>query len=148
MILIYFNKEIHLQPYSILGLIILGFLHLAGGNFLVGGFKLYQTSILSIPYDKIVHFVGSFIITFIVYNLVKPFLEKKNRTKIYPAFFIVFLISVGLGAMVEIVEFLATVIFERTIVGNYANNALDLVANTLGALIASGISVKHLIKKL
>ena len=44
--------------------------------------------------------------------------------------------GLGLGAVNEIVEFTATVITPNTGVGGYVNNALDLVTDLLGAVIA------------
>ncbi|MCK5082487.1 MAG: hypothetical protein KAR31_06230, partial [Candidatus Omnitrophica bacterium] len=45
--------------------------------------------------------------------------------------------SMGLGAVNEIVEFLAMVFVPETNVGGYVNTALDLVANLTGSLIAA-----------
>ncbi len=42
----------------------------------------------------------------------------------------------GLGAIVEIIEFIATLTIEQNGVGSYRNNMLDLVANFLGSLFA------------
>jgi len=44
--------------------------------------------------------------------------------------------GLGLGALNEIVEFIITVVVQSTGVGSYVNNALDLVFNFVGALIA------------
>jgi hypothetical protein len=43
----------------------------------------------------------------------------------------------GLGAINEIIEFVATVVVPETGVGGYVNNALDLCWNGVGATIAA-----------
>lgn len=137
LVLILFSKKIHLKTSSIIGLLILGFFHLAGGNFIIGGLRLYQTSKFFIPYDKLVHFIGSFILAIIAYNHLYPILKRKKTKQKTIIFFLVVLIATGLGAIIEIIEFLATLIFQNTIVGDYANNAVDLIANILGAIAAT-----------
>ncbi len=143
LILFVYYEKIHLKAPLLAGLIILAFLHLAGGNIVIKGLKLYQTSVLILPYDKIVHVFGAFVITLIAYNFIQESLVKKDRRKTILIGFIVLMIGIGLGAIVEIVEFLATLFFQNTIVGDYANNAADLVANSLGALIAVIFSLWH-----
>jgi len=44
--------------------------------------------------------------------------------------------AMGLGAVNEIIEFIAVVVFPNTNVGGYINTALDLVFNALGAIVA------------
>jgi uncharacterized membrane protein YjdF len=146
-VLLLFYKKIHLKIPMLIGLIILGFLHLAGGNFSINGFKLYQTSLSVIPYDKIVHTFGSFIITVISYNFIHETLSKADKKKAYLIGFIIIMTGLGIGAIVEIFEFLATIIFENTIVGNYANNATDLIANAAGAIIAAAFALAHFKKQ-
>lgn len=46
------------------------------------------------------------------------------------------LIGMGLGAMNEVIEFVATVIFPDTNVGGYDNTGWDLVSNLTGCIIA------------
>ena len=45
--------------------------------------------------------------------------------------------GMGIGALNEIIEFAAVVIFGQTGVGGYWNTALDLVFNLLGAIAAT-----------
>lgn len=141
--LLFFYEKIHLKMPMLIGLIAMSFLHLAGGNLELKGLKLYQTAWLMIPYDKIVHVFGAFVITLIAYNFIHESLVAKDKKKSLLVGFIVLMIGVGLGAFVEMVEFLATVLFQSTIVGDYFNNAADLVANFSGALIAVIFSVWH-----
>ena len=141
-------KKIHLKISMAAGLLILGFLHLAGGNIIVNGLRLYQTSLFIIPYDKIVHVFGSFVVTIIVYNLMLPMLSRRYIEKrIIFIGLLVFIAGVGVGALSEIVEFIATLVVKHNIVGDYANNAADLIANSIGALIASVVSSIHFKRK-
>ena len=143
---VFYNK-IHLKIPLLTGLTILALLHLAGGNIIDNGLRLYQTSVYSIPYDKIVHVFGSFVVTLIAYNFIERTLDREDRKKTLLVGFIILMIGVGAGAIVEIIEFLATLIFDNTIVGDYANNAGDLVANLVGVLAALVFSLHHFTKK-
>ncbi len=51
----------------------------------------------------------------------------------------------GLGAVNEIIEFIAVVVFPNTNVGGYVNTALDLVFNAAGAITA--MVLVHLVIK-
>jgi hypothetical protein len=44
--------------------------------------------------------------------------------------------AMGLGAVNEIIEFIAVVVFPNTNAGGYVNTALDLVFNGAGAIFA------------
>jgi uncharacterized membrane protein YjdF len=142
-LLLIFYKALHLKFHLLIGLFILGLLHSFGGTFIINGLPLYQGSITTIPYDKIVHFFGSFIVALIAYNFIYPALIKKEQKNKGFVFLTVFLITVGVGAIIEIIEFIATISFQKTIVGDYQNNILDLVANALGAIFASLFYLKH-----
>jgi hypothetical protein len=48
-----------------------------------------------------------------------------------------------LGTLGEIVEFIGTLMISQTIVGDYANNAGDLVANLIGAIMASIVAINQ-----
>ena len=50
------------------------------------------------------------------------------------------LVANGAGAMVEMVEYAGSIIFEQTSVGDYANNMLDLVANLVGSIVAVAVA--------
>ena len=48
----------------------------------------------------------------------------------------VFFITIGISSFVEIIEFIASVLFDNTIIGSYKNNVGDLIINALGTLVA------------
>ena len=125
------------------GLSVWGFLHMAGGGIRVGNDVLYGLHVLPITgagdsyilrFDQIVHAYGFAVATLVVYHLLKPYLSQKVNWKVvYP---LIAAAGMGLGAVNEIVEFIAVVVFPNTGVGGYYNTALDLVFNAIGAVCA------------
>ncbi len=129
--------------YVILGgLSLWGFLHMAGGGIRVGDSVLYAYHLIPIvgsgeyfilKYDQAVHMFGFGVATLVAYHLLKPQLtERWNRSVVYT---FVALAGMGLGVVNEIVEFIPTLLVE-TGVGGYGNTLLDLIFNTLGAILA------------
>jgi putative membrane protein len=126
------------------GLAIWGFLHMAGGGVRVGDGVLYALELIPIAgsgdayvlkFDQVVHAFGFAVATLVVFHLLRPYLgERVNWKIVYP---IIALGGMGLGVVNEIVEFVAVVIFPETGVGGYYNTALDLVFNTIGAVLAT-----------
>ena len=51
--------------------------------------------------------------------------------------FAIVLMGMGLGALNEVVEFIATILLPETNVGGYINTGWDLVANLVGATSAA-----------
>jgi|SRR3989344_3071847 len=136
--------------YAVLwGLSIWGLLHMIGGGVSVGGKVLYALELIPIwvtenfyvlKYDQFVHGYLYFVMTFVVYHLLKKNLNGKfNNWIIYP---VVVLASVGISTLNEIAEFAAVLALPQTGVGGYFNTAWDLVFNTLGAILA--VIVLHL----
>lgn len=118
------------------------FLHLSGGSFYIRGIKLYDLILIPIigepfnlfKYDQFVHFFCYVVLTLFIYTIVKKMSDKNTSKKLIG--FISILSGVGLGAFNEIIEFSTVVFFQATGVGGYFNNALDLVFNFLGSLVA------------
>ncbi len=123
-------------------------LHLSGGSFYVNGTKLYDLILIPIlgepfnflKYDQFVHFFCYVVLTLFVYAIIKKMSRKETSKKLIG--FISVLSGVGIGAFNEIIEFLTVVFFQATGVGGYYNNALDLVFNTLGAMLGAWISLR------
>ena len=143
-LILYTNKKIN-YPNSILwGLTAWSLLHMSGGGIYINGRKLYALMIYPIvgePYnifkfDQFVHIVGFFVATLVVYHLIKPKLVKDHKWVALSI--VVVMAGFGLGALNEVVEFIATVITPETGVGGYENTALDLVSNLIGAVLAMG----------
>jgi putative membrane protein len=132
-------------PLSMLwALSIWGLLHMAGGGVPVGDSVLYSAQVvpLSPPdgewtflkYDQIVHAYGFGVTAWVLWHLMRrhyPVLDGTWTIYTYPA-----LAAMGLGAVNEIIEFIAVLSVPDTNVGGYVNTALDLVFNAAGAVLA------------
>jgi len=142
-VLIYFtNEKTKLSNGVLWGLAVWALLHLSGGLLVVNGSVLYKFVLINIfensnfiilRFDQFVHFFGFFIATFLCYDLIKPHLGGELTLKIS---FLIFLMSVGLGSINEVIEFMAVLIMPETGVGGYYNTLWDLVFNSLGSLLA------------
>jgi hypothetical protein len=130
-------------PPILWGLSIWGLLHMAGGGIPVGQGVLYDLillplvsrgEIMILRYDQAVHCFGFGVTTLVGFHLLSPYLNEKTNWKVI--YLILAGFGMGMGALNEIVEFLATVLIPNTGVGGYVNTALDLVFNFLGSLIA------------
>ena len=125
------------------GLSIWGLLHMSGGGLIINGDVLYNLEIIKLfnigdtfvfKFDQFVHAFGFGVTTLVAYHILKPYLNKKTNWKVvYP---LLVLISMGLGALNEIAEFIATISFSAVNVGGYYNTILDIIFNTIGAIIA------------
>lgn len=114
-----------------------GFLHLLGGNLYIGGIRLYDYDFFFLGYDNMVHAFGMFLVTIIVYNLLSRHLSNEVKKRRISLGLILLLLSMGVGATAELFELLAVLYFDAgPRVGDYFNNAFDLVYNALGSFIA------------
>jgi putative membrane protein len=120
-------------------------LHMSGGGLYIRGTKLYEIILIPISksysifrYDQFVHIVGFGVATLVMHHLLEPLLRKDIDRKTALSIVIV-MAGLGVGALNEIIEFLATVLVPETGVGGYTNTALDLVADFVGALGAAAI---------
>jgi hypothetical protein len=81
-----------------------------------------------------VHFYGFGITAWVLWHLLQrnfPVLHGTTSLLVFPV-----LSAIGLGAVNEIIEFIAVVVFPNTNVGGYVNTALDLVFNAAAAITA------------
>lgn len=126
------------------GLSIWGLAHMAGGSIQIGNGVLYNLHLIPIidrgelfilRFDQVVHAFGFAVSTLVGWHLLKPYIDEKksNYKVIYP---LLICIAMGLGALNEIVEFLAVVIVPDTNVGGYFNTGLDLISNMIGSILA------------
>lgn len=123
-----------------------GFLHMAGGTVPIPE-SLADGEIpvlyalrphASMPrYDQFIHVYGFFAAALAAFDALEDaFRSRTNGAPLRVSFGIasaVALISIGLGAINELVEFVATLIMEETGVGGYVNTGWDLVSNAIGA---------------
>lgn len=138
--------------WILIGLSFWGFLHMAGGGIVVNGDVLYAFEIFKIfeigdtyvlKFDQFVHAFGFCITTLVAWHLLKDSLKESFS---YPIVYgIIWFVAMGAGALNEVVEFIAVVLFPETGVGGYYNTALDLVFNGIGGFI--GIFIIHFRRK-
>ncbi len=131
------------DPLILTGLSLWGLAHMAGGSLRVGGRALYQLSVwhligegdsLVFKFDQLVHFFGFGVASLVFFHLLRPYLRPTVNWKV--VYLLIVLGGSGFGALNEVVEFIAVVLFKQTGVGGYYNTALDLVFNLLGAVAA------------
>jgi hypothetical protein len=106
--------------------------NLAGGVLLVGDGTLYGATVIgAIRYDKVFHALATGVAGWASYEAVKRW----GIARTGAAIFVAVMMAGGAGAFVEIIEYVGSVVFENTSVGDYGNNMLDLVANTAGSIV-------------
>ena len=140
------HKELHLTPHILIGLAIVIILHLLGLYVNIGGVRLYDFYLIEnlIKYDNITHFFSTFLVAIAGYNLLKPHLDHKVEYNKFLFCFIIILLAMGLGAINELIEFGLVIFLGRAAeVGNYFNNAIDLLFNFFGAIIAGFFIQPH-----
>ncbi len=151
------HRRAHFTTGALWGLSLWGFLHLAGGTVPVpvemaqindadkSSAVLYGLWLIPpdrFKYDNLVHAYGFFIATIALWQATRRFLAPGTRPTL--AFAVLLLCAgMGLGATNEIIEFIATRVFPETGVGDYANNAIDLIYNAIGAGVATAIIWWH-----
>ena len=121
------------------GLTIWGLLHMAGGNILAGDDVLYGLQLIPVVlrYDQLVHAFGFGTATLVCHHLLKPYLrEGIDRWRTLAV--LIVLMGCGLGAVNEIIEFIAVKTVPETHVGGYDNTLWDLIFNLIGGLLAVG----------
>jgi hypothetical protein len=131
-------ENFHLSSSILFGLAILGFFHLMGGNVYPGGIRLYDHYFWIFRYDNLVHFLGGFMMLLISYSMLAPHFKNIKHRRPFAFSFILILFTLGAGAVVEMTELLSVIFLNAgPRVGDYFNNAFDLVFNLLGAVSAS-----------
>jgi hypothetical protein len=110
-------------------------LHLAGGLVRIGDDVLYNATAGGqvLRYDHLAHAVGIFVGTCLLWELLVRGSGAAART---PLVVLALLAGLGLGALNETIEFLATVSSGGGHVGGYTNTGWDLVVNALSGATA------------
>ena len=126
-------------PISLLWLLaVVGLVNLMGGVMLTDdGKPLYAEGMIGpLPFDKVFHALAGFALTFIAWHVLVSFAGEGYS--LIGLLTMNFLVVMGGGAVVEIAELIGTAI-SNVSVGDYGNNALDLVANATGALVGCAL---------
>ena len=126
-------------PASILVMLQIGILmHFAGGLVFSGGERLYDCRFIGVRYDKYVHFFNAFTVSLLVVFMFRT--RRLFSERCLPV--VTVLTVLGLGAVVELAEYVVYCTVPRNGVGGYDNNLQDLFANLGGAVIAM-LLLKH-----
>jgi hypothetical protein len=117
---------------------LVGLGNMVGGVFLVGGEPLYIAEVIGpIRYDKIFHAAAAGAMVIIAWEAMKRWAGEGYSYG--PMLFVMtFLVVMGGGAVVEIAELIGSSVSDVS-VGDYWNNAYDLVANATGAAVVIGV---------
>jgi hypothetical protein len=112
---------------------LVGLGNMAGGVLLVDGVPLYTAALIGdLRYDKIFHVLAAAALTIVAWEAMKRWAGDgyhRGGLLLYT-----WLVVMGGGAVVEIAELIGSTL-SNVSVGDYGNNALDLVANALGATV-------------
>lgn len=148
LLILFTNKKVQYPNWVLWGLTVWAILHMSGGGVYLGELRLYELILIPISesyeilkYDQFVHIVGFAVATFVVWVLLKPHLKTPINYWVSISI-VVIMAGLGMGALNEIIEFLATVITPETGVGGYNNTSLDLVADLIGAIAAMAVIKK------
>jgi len=110
--------------------------------------KIFDLYLISATFDKYLHAFGIYSLVLFVYTIMKQFTKMDFKSWLNKFIFLV-LVGISLGAIFEILEFLADTIITQKLPNqpNLLDTDLDLIADVVGALIAAlhicFISRKH-----
>jgi hypothetical protein len=116
---------------------IVGMGNMLGGVLLVDGQPLYMAEVIgTLRYDKVFHALAAGAMVLIAWEAMKRW--SGGVQHFGGQLLLTWLVVMGGGAVVEIAELIGSTT-SGVDVGDYENNALDLVANGLGAAIGIGV---------
>lgn len=123
-----------------------GLMHVLGGavtidNGVLFGYHIYPFLDLGgefyiLKYDQVVHFYLYGVVALMALHLLR---KVSGSGHFWLLASMAILVSLGVSALNEIMEFLIAVTVERNGVGGYENAMLDLIFNFSGALFAIGV---------
>lgn len=112
---------------------LVGLGNMLGGVLLVDGDALYMAQVLGpIRYDKIFHALAGAAMVVVAWEAMKRWSDGVHHLD--GQLLLTWLVVMGGGAVVEIAELIGATLSDVS-VGDYANNAFDLVANGVGATV-------------
>jgi len=151
---LYFYKKYKFPFFVMVGFTIWMIMHVVGGlDLMIGGqltrvyalilWDLTGAPLYFLKYDQVAHFYCYIVVGFIVYYVMRPGIKKVDKMML----FFMIIASIGVGAMNEIAEFTMVMALPSTSVGDYFNNAFDLVTNALGAIVGVLWAHNYYLKK-
>ncbi|MYA39150.1 MAG: hypothetical protein F4035_09515 [Acidimicrobiia bacterium] len=134
-VVLVFDRRVRFSTEVLVLLSISGFAHMAGGNVVIDGSLLYESTWLGfLGYDHLLHVLGLGTAGLAVWEATTRMFRAFGG---WPAAVITFLGAHAVGTAIEIGEYLSYLTIEAANVGDYANNMQDLIANMVGALLAA-----------
>lgn len=143
------HARIELHIGTLWGLSLWGLAHLAGGLLAIPQAwqrdderVLYDLWLLPgiLRYDQLVHAIGFGLTTWLCWQGLRAGVRHAHGGPLYPEWGLLtlcILSGMGLGALNEMIEFLAVLCVSNTNVGGYANTGWDLVFNAFGTTLAA-----------
>lgn len=134
------RKRFNITTGLLVAMVLFGTLHILGGNIHVESVRLYDVWLLEgiLKYDNLVHLLGGVLSTIIAYNLLNQNTIKDTSKDTTYMLIVTLLIALGLSALNEILELFAVLHFNAAEkVGDYLNNAYDLLFGLIGSLIGT-----------
>jgi uncharacterized membrane protein YjdF len=125
---LYFRRY-PLPPWVLAAIAAALLLHFAGGFVHYDGRRLYDLVFAGVRFDKLVHFVNAAITAQIVAEFLRVEGVALRRLRVP----VIVLVVLGIGSVVEIVEYSVVRLIPDAGVGFYHNTMLDLISNFLGA---------------
>lgn len=135
------HRRVQLHIATLWGLSLWGLAHMAGGLWrvseAVGVLYNWRPFAAGPKYDQVVHAYGFGLCTWITWQAIRPALAHPERPPSFGVLSLCALGGMGLGAVNEVVEFVAVLTIPDTNVGGYVNTGWDLVSNAVGAVTAA-----------
>lgn len=110
--------------------------HFSGAFVPIHGGRLYDARLYGIGYDKLVHGFNAFAACWVLGQIFEAMKLRLGAVRL----FVIVLSVLGLGALVEIVEYLVSLTVQNSGVGGYDNNMQDMMGNFVGGLVFSALS--------
>jgi len=142
------HMRVELTTATLWGLSVWGLAHMAGGlmpvptSWPIKGethvlYNLWLAPGL-LKYDQLVHAYGFGLVTWVCWQGLRGAFARRGVAASPTLGLLTLCVAAGMGfgATNEVVEFIATLVMPETNVGGYENTGWDLVANTVGCLIA------------
>ncbi|MFI4917255.1 MAG: DUF2238 domain-containing protein [Phycisphaerales bacterium JB060] len=141
------DRRVELSHAAIWGLLAWAVLHLAGGNVPAGEAGVlynFRPAPWLPKYDQALHAVGFAIATLVCWECLRRALVRDDGAPPRASWGLAIacvLMGIGLGALNEVVEFVAVLTMPETNVGGYTNTGWDLVSNLVRA-VAMGVWIR------
>lgn len=120
---------------------LVGLGNMLGGVLLVDGVPLYTAELIgNLRYDKVFHAVAAGALVIIAWEAAKRWAGEGYHEG--GMLLLTWMVVMGGGAVVEIAELIGSAM-SNVSVGDYWNNAYDLVANALGATVGVALVWKY-----